>query len=206
MEPSVLAPKKPKPPKWWALVTLAAGAAGVFGGMAVAGSGSYEIPPFTVELSAKPGAAGKTVFETKPSAVGVSPGFAEAGTHAGPLILKATVTNVSGVLVPSDQAAVATPQGFADFMAANGKAAVRAFAIKVGIVSLAGALALGLAISMGRWQRIVGSVIAGVLTLAVVGAITAATYDRSEFSKTQFRPTGQAPVTDPTDGLNLPGG
>lgn len=199
MEPSVLAPKKPKPPKWWVLVTLAAGSFGSFAGMAVAGTGTYEISPFTVELSAKPGVAGKTVFDIRPSAVGISPGHAEAGTHAGPLVLGGTVTGVSG-LVPSDAAAAATPAGFADFLADNGKAAIRAFGVKVAAVSLAGSLVFGLAISMGRWRRAIGSVVAGVLTLAIVGAITASTYDRSEFSRTQFQQSGASP----TDGL-IPG-
>jgi len=52
---------------------------------------------------------------------------------------------------------------------------------------------------MGRWQRILGAVVAGVLTLAGVGALVAATYDSREFSKTSFRPTGQ-PAQDSLPG------
>jgi hypothetical protein len=199
VEPSVLAPRAPKPPKWWILVTLAAGVGGSFAGITVAADGRYDIPPFTVELSATVAPAGKTEFEVKPTAVGVSPGFAEAGTHAAPLAFRATVTDVRG-LVPSDAARLATPGGFAEFMKTNGEEAVRAFAVKTGLVSLLGSLLVGLAISMGRWQRIVGSLIAGVLNLAVLGGLTAATYDADEFKKTSFRPT------DNSSQSILPGG
>lgn len=201
MEPSVLAPRAPKPPKYWIAITIAAGVLGSFIAIAVAGNGRYHVAPFTMELSARPAPAGKTEFEFKPTAAGLSPGHAEAGTHAAPLAFRVTVTDVSG-LVPSDAARASTPGGFADFMSANGKAAVRSFAIKVAIVSLLGALVAGLAISMGRWQRIVGSLLTGVLTLAVLGGMTAATYDADEFKKTNFRPTTQ---TSSVDGI-LPGG
>lgn len=179
-------------------MTIAAGALGSFAGIAAFGDGRYEVPPFAMELSARPAPAGKTEFEIKPTVTGVSPGFAEAGTHAAPLAFRATVTDVRG-LVPSDAAKAATPGGFADFMAANGKAAIRSFAIKVAIVSLLGSLAFGLLICFGRWQRIVGAVLSGVVTLAVLGGITAATYDADEFKKTNYRPTGG--TTAPTDLL-----
>jgi hypothetical protein len=199
MEPSVLAPRKPKPPKWWVAVTLAAGVVGSFAAIAIAGKGSYEVPPFTMDLSARPAPAGKTEFEFKPSATGLSPGFAEAGTHAAPLAFRVTVTGANAL--DSDIARTATPGGFQDFMTENGKDAVRSFAIKVGLASLVGSLLAGAAISMGRWQRVVGSLIAGVLTIATLGGITAATYDGDEFKKTNFRPTTGAPVDLPTDGI-----
>jgi len=204
VEPSVLAPRKPKPPKWWILVTIAAGVFGSFIAIAFAGDGRYVVPPFTMDLSARPAPAGKTEFEIKPTVTGVSPGFAEAGTHAAPLAFRVTVTDVNG-LVPSDAAKASTPGGFADFMKANGKDAVRSFALKVGIVSLLGSLIAGLAISMGRWQRVVGSLLSGVVTLAVLGGLTAATYDADEFKKTNYRSTTGTPADNvPTD--LLPGG
>jgi hypothetical protein len=185
MEPSTVASKPKKPPKWWAAVTIAAGITGAFAGLAAGASGTYEVPPFTVDLSAKPAPAGKTEFEVKPAAL--SPGFAEAGTHASPLVLRATVVEIDGELLSSDAAALATPGGFADHFSENGKAAATAFAIKSVIVALIGSLAAGAAISFGRWQRIVGSLVVGVLTVGALGAITAATYDKDEFKKTSFQ-------------------
>lgn len=185
MQPSTVAPKPKKPPRWWALVTIAAGVSGAFGGIAAGASGTYEVPPFTVELRAMPAPAGKTELEVKPASL--SPGYSEAGTHASPLVLRATVVSIDGSLLPSDAIALATPNGFANHFAENGKAAGIAFAIKTAIVGLLGALAAGAAISFGRWQRILGAAIAGILTLGVVGAMTAATYDKDEFKKTSFQ-------------------
>jgi hypothetical protein len=196
MQPSTIAPKPKKPPKWWAAVTIAAGIIGAFAGLAAGASGTYEVPPFTVELSAKPAPAGKTEFEVKPAAL--SPGFAEAGTHASPLVLRATVVDIDGELLASDAAALATPSGFADHFAQNGKAAATAFAIKSAIVALLGSLAAGAAISFGRWQRIVGALVIGIVTVGALGAITAVTYDKDEFKKTSFQRGGP--------GSLIPGG
>lgn len=185
MEPSTLAPFKAKPKKWWVLITLIAGAVGALSAIAAGGKGTYDIAPFTVELRAKPAALGKTELAVKQLGA-LIPGHAEAGTHKAPIVFRATITGLSPVAAPTDFKAVDTPDGFVSFLAEDGKKAATSFAIKLALLALSGGAAAGVAISFGRWRRIVGAALAGLLTFAVIGLMVQRTYNKAEFLKTRY--------------------
>lgn len=222
MNPSVLYddPKKTskaKPSQIWVLITILAGAVGALAAIAVGGTGTYEIAPFTVELSARPDLAGKTEIALAPSdealdpsdgslAAAIPKGRAEAGTHAGPIVFRVTFTGLSesGRLTTTDQSVFADPLNAASFMADDGKAAVRAFGIKLALLALAGATAAGLAIGFRRFRRVVGAAIAGLLCFAAIGLVVQQTYDKGEFSKTSYVFEDPVTPTTPNDLLPTP--
>ena len=210
MEPSVLAPGKRKPNAIWLLITLVAGISGAMGAIATGGTGTYEVGPFTMELQARPDAYGKTELAVR-KVEQFAPGHAEAGTHKAPMAFRATIVGVNPrSIVSSDRAIVTNPYEMARFMGEEGKGAMRAFAIKLAGLAAAGAAAAGVAISLGRWRRIIGATVAGILALAVVGVMTKQTYDAKEFLKTRFvvesapSPTDGLPTGNATTGL-VPG-
>jgi len=210
MDPSVMqtTTRATRPAAWWILATIAAGIAGSFGAIGVAGSGTYEVAPFQVELRAIPAPLGETVLAKK--VAGIEPGRAEAGTHNAPMVYKATITGLSvgDRLTNTDPQLVATPEAMADFLSEQGKDAIRSFGIKLAIVSVGGGAigGIGVALAGMRWRRIAGGALAGLLTLAVVGVLTQQTYDKSEFQKTSF--VADESITDQTGDLGdvLPGG
>lgn len=207
MEPSTLQadPKPFKPPRWWALVTLVAGAVGAFGAIAAGGKGTYDVAPFAIELRARPAALGKTELAVRPSAIPtpvvLPSAYAEAGTHNGPIVFRATVVGLDAEkAIPSDFQAAQDPHGLATLIGERGKDAARAFAIKLALLALAGGAAAGAVICFGRFRRIVGAALGGLLTFAVVGLLVQQTYDGGEFAKTRFQTEGPAPAQTP-DGL-----
>lgn len=204
MEPSTVMtgvePRKPK--KRWTLIVIGAGAIGAMSSVAAGGHGTYDITPFRIELRAKPAFFGKTEFAVRP--LTLHPGHAEAGTHAAPIVLRATITDISPAFVTSDRKTVATPHAFAAFMGQEGKDAVRAFAIKLALLALAGGAAGGAAVSFGRWKRIVGGALAGLLTFAIIGLLIQQTYNSAEFLKTRYvldRASLPAPVPSAPGGV-----
>lgn len=185
--------KAAKPAAWWVLATIVAGSAGAFTAIAAAGSGTYDVAPFELELRAVPAPLGETVLAKQ--AAGLEAGRAEAGTHQAPIVYRATITNITlAGLAPTDRELLATPEGMATLLGERARDAIRAFGIKLALLSLGGGAAAGLGVSLVgmQWRRIAGGAIAGVLTLAVVGVLTQQTYDKSEFRKTSF-------VVDPAD-------
>jgi hypothetical protein len=184
---------KTKPKGYWKVITAIAGIVGALATVGAAGKASYDIPPFRVELKARPAVAGATELAIQPQAL--NPGFATAGTHAGPLVVRATITGVSGTLVPTDIRAVATPKDAADYLGQEGKSAIRSFVLLCAMLALAGGAAGGTAVSFGRWQRVVGGALAGLLAFAVIGLVMQQTYDAEEFVKSgRFAREGGAPV------------
>lgn len=194
MEPSTLAPRAARPAKWWFVVTLAAGALGAAITVGIAGKGTYDVAPFKIELRAWPAPLGKT--ELAIGAVqGLVPSHAEAGTHKAPLGFRATIKSLSAPAAADDLAVGRSPKEFYDFLTANGKRAMVSFGIKLALLALVGGGALGAAISMGRWQRILGGALAGLVTLALVGLLVQRTYDSEQFAKTRY--VLDAPRTSP---------
>lgn len=210
MDPSVVTPGPVKPPKWWIAVIAGAGAIGSLGTVSVAGSGTYDVAPFKVRLQAQAAPLGETVLSVQPlEGVLDVPARAEAGTHAAPILAKATIVGVSSPsgLVRSDRSLLEDPHALATFLGEDGKDAVRAFGIKLGILSLLGSGGAGLLLSFGRWRRILGAILAGTLTFGGVGLAVQQTYDASEFQKTCFVVEGRCvggglpdDIVDP-DGL-----
>lgn len=209
MEPSTLYtdPKaRPKPSKIWVLLTLLVGAAGALAAVGVAGKGTYEIRPFIVELSARPAPAGKTEITVRPADPDLAKltpnGHAEAGTHAGPLVARATIVDIApgARLAPSDIELFTDPREVTAFLSSDGREALQAFVIKLAIVALLGGAAAGAAIGVRRPRRIVGAALGGLLTFAVIGLMVQQTYDSNEFAKTRYvfeRPTGPTSQVDP---------
>ncbi|MFN2613555.1 MAG: hypothetical protein ABR552_01890 [Actinomycetota bacterium] len=192
MEPSTLAPRKKKPAAWWMLLTIAAGGFGSLGAVAVAGRGTYNVAPFKVELRAWPAFQGKTEFAVEPIGT-FSGGHASAGTHRSPIDFRATIkgftvtgADPTSILTQEDSASLRDPRAFADFFAANGKQAARSFGIKVGLLALGGAAFGGLLVSFAgmRFGRVAGAVLAGVVTVGVIGLLVQQTYDAKQFSRT----------------------
>lgn len=186
MNPSTVMKGPGKPSAVWILVVLVAGALGSLAAIAAAGKGTYDVGAFKVELRATPALLGKTEIACRHSACPVQ-GHAEAGTHRAPIVLRMTIVGVNeDQVVPSDLARLRSPKGLADFYGDEAKDAAISFGIKLALLAAAGGAAGGAAISFGRLRRIPGGLIAGVLTVAVIGLLLQQTYDRTEFAKTRF--------------------
>ena len=185
MEPSTaLAAKRRKPSAWWILATIVAGIGGASSAIAAGGHGIYTIPPFRAELRAWPAATGKTELAVRAPVIGRA--HAEAGTHQAPLDIRVTIIGVSSPAAASDLRALKNPRDLAALIAQQDGAAVRAFAIKLALLALGGGLGGGLIVSLGRWQRIVGGALAGLLAFAIVGVAVKVTYKPDQFAKTRF--------------------
>ena len=173
-----------KPAGWWVLVTLIAGIGGAAGAVAIGGHGVYDIPPFRAELRAWPAVSGKTEIAVSAPAIGCA--HAEARTHSAPIAFRVTITGISGKTTASDLAALQSSRDLATLIGRQDAAAVRSFAIKVGLLALGGGFAGGLAVSFGRWRRLLGGALVGLLAIAIVGAFVEATYNTDAFAKSHF--------------------
>lgn len=190
-------PGKRKPAGYWKIVTAIAGMVGALGAIGAAGKASYDIKPFRVELRARPAAAGSTEIAIKPATL--NPGHATAGTHAGPMAFRATITGFSETLLPSDVRNIATPRDAAGYLGEEGKSAIRSFVLLCAMLALAGGAAGGTIVSFGRWQRVVGGAVAGLLAFAVIGLIVMQTYSADEFIKSGSFARDGGPAIGNTD-------
>src|SRR5438067_7514529 len=183
-----LPPEQPvarrKPSAWWILATIIAGVGGATGAVAAGGHGVYTIPPFRAELRAWPAVTGKTELAVRTPLIGRA--HAEAATHNAPLDIRVTIIGVSSSAAASDLRALRDPQSLASLIAQQDGAAVRSFAIKLGLLALGGGLGGGIIVSPGRWRRIGGAALAGVLAFGIVGVAVKVTYKPDEFAKTRF--------------------
>ena len=173
-----------KPAGWWRLVTLIAGIGGAAAAVAAGGHGVYDIPPFRAELRAWPAVSGKTEIAVRAPVIGRA--HAEATTHTAPIAFRVTITGISGKATAADLAALRDPRDLAGLLAKEDSAAVRSLAIKIGLLALGGGFAGGLLVSLGRWPRMLGGALAGLLAIAIVGAFVKATYSTDAFTKTHF--------------------
>jgi hypothetical protein len=173
-----------KPAGWWMLVTLLAGIGGAAGAVAVGGHGVYDIAPFRAELRAWPAVSGKTEIAVRAPVIGRA--HAEASTHTAPIAFRVTITGISGKATASDLAALTSPRDLATLIKRQDSAAVRSFAIKIGLLALGGGFAGGLVVSFGRCRRLLGGALAGLLAIAIVGAFVGATYNTDAFAQTHF--------------------
>src|SRR5207253_2634637 len=141
-----------------------AGIGGATGAVAAGGHGVYTIPPFRAELRAWPAVTGKTELAVRTPLGGA---HAEAATHHAPLDIRVTIIGVSSSAAASDLRALRDPQSLASLIAQQDGAAVRSFAIKLGLLALGGGLGGGIIVSIGRWRRIVGAALAGLLAMGI---------------------------------------
>lgn len=182
--PQIAVPKPgraSKPKGYWKLITAIAGIAGALTVISAAGNATYDVAPFTIELRARAALAGQTELAIRPAEL--RPGHAVAGTHAGPIAFGVSITGVSGSIVGSDLRAIATPRDAAGYIGDEGKSAIRSFVILCAMLALAGGAAGGTAVSFGRWQRVVGGAVAGLLAFVVIGLVVQQTYRADEFLK-----------------------
>lgn len=173
-----------KPGAWWILVTLIAGIGGAAGAVAIGGHGVYTIAPFRAELRARPALSGTSEIAVRAPVIGRA--RAQASTHQAPIAFRVTIIGVSRSAAASDLAALRDPNRLATLIGQQDSAAVRAFAIKVGLLAAGGGFGGGLIVSFGRWRRMLGGALAGLLAIAIVGVAVAATYNTDAFKKTHF--------------------
>jgi hypothetical protein len=172
------------------LVTFALGAAGSLASVGLFAKGTYTVTPFVVELSATPSVTGETELSVRP-VPGLEPGFAQADTHQAPMTFRMTVV---GVTSPTEAAKLlANPRSLADYIRSSeeGKDAIKKFGTRLGLVALGGGAAGGIVASfasLGRWRRIVGALISGILVVGVIGLLVHQTYDVEKFRGTRFVP------------------
>jgi hypothetical protein len=189
MDFQALAPAKRKRSRWWILITILFGIAGSIGAIAAFGKGTYTISPFKVEFRAIPSAKGETQLIIRPETLGVEPGHAEATTHKAPMTLRMTVLDVSGTL--PTRALLSDPFRLADHLrfSDEGREAIANFGRKLGLLAAGGGLAGGLVVSLGRFRRVPGALLSGVLALGVIGLLVHQTYDIDKFRQARFERT-----------------
>ena len=54
------------------------------------------------------------------------------------------------------------------------------------MLALGGGIVGGVVVSFGRWRRIVGAAVIGLIAVALVGVAVKATYNADAFAKTHF--------------------
>lgn len=175
------------------LLMLVTGGAGSLGSVALFGKDTVKIAPFTMEVSVVPAAAGKTRLSLDPAATGLVPGAAEAKTHSSPLEFEARITGVTaeglsltGALAPQNVSR--NPRELAGFIREHGRSQLRAFGVRVILVSALGGLVGGLVVGLGRWKRTVVTMVLGVVLTGGLGAVAGMTYDVNQFQTTQWAP------------------
>lgn len=176
------------------LLMIVTGGAGSLGSVALFGKGTVKVAPFTVEVSVMPAPAGKTRLAIDPAATGLVPGAAEADTHASPLEFEARITGVTaeglsltGALAPQNVSR--NPRELAGFIREHGRSQLRAFGVRVILVSALGGLIGGLIVGLGRWKRTLATMLLGVALTGGLGAIAGMTYDVNQFQNTTWAPS-----------------
>lgn len=198
MEGSAIAPPHQVAQVRWLIAAMLLGAAGSLVAISAFGSAPYRVGPIVMEMKMRPSTSGTTELAVN-VAGRLTPGFAEADTHTGFLSFRGTVISVVGT--PNlEQAKVVTgdPYTLATFIKEEGGTAIRKFILRIGLLTLAGGAAGGMAVAaIGmRARRIFQGMVAGVVLVGALGAVAYQTYDREAFRKVQFR----------TAGSILPGG
>jgi hypothetical protein len=128
----------------------------------------------------------------RPETLGVEPGRAEAVTHKAPITLRMTVLGVSGTL--PTRALLSDPFRLADHLrySDEGRDAIASFGRKLGFLAAGGGLAGGLVVSLGRFRRIPGALLSGVVALGIIGVLVHQTYDIEKFNQTRFERTSNS--------------
>jgi hypothetical protein len=147
-----------------------------------------------MQVEVKPVPVGKTRLGIDPGATGLVPGTAEAKTHSSPLEFVARVTGVTAQGIdPSSPLAPEkvsrNPRELAGFIREHGRSQLRAFGIRVGLVSALGGLIGGMIVGLGNWKRTLATMVLGVAIVGGLGALAGATYDVNQFGNAQWAPS-----------------
>lgn len=192
MEGSAIAPPHQVAQVRWLIAAMLLGAAGSLVAISAFGSGPFRIGPIVVEMKMRPSTSGTTELAVN-VAGRLTPGFAEANTHTGFLSFRGTVISVVGeTSLPDALLATKDPSSLATFIKDEGGTAIRSFILRIGLLTLAGGAAGGMAVAaIGmRARRIVQGMVAGVVLVGALGAVAYQTYDFEAFKKVQFRTAG----------------
>jgi hypothetical protein len=173
------------------LAALVLGAAGSMVALATFATGTYRVGPLVVELAVRPSTTGTTELGITAPVPAFPKGVARRETHEGFLAGRATVVGVA--LSGADEARalplVATPRDLARTLREDGKDALRRFAIKVGLLTLAGGAAGGLVVALAglKLRRVLQGALAGLVLVGALGVWAWRTYDVERFSGAAFR-------------------
>jgi len=193
MEGAALAPPKQVTRQGYLIVTIVLGIAGSFVAMAAFGDGTYRVGPMLVHFGMRPATSGTTELTVEPFATGLKAGSVVAQTHSGFLALRSSLvgsigeSNIGDTITNSKD-----PLTMAEAIRDNGKTAFRKWALRLGLVVLAGGGAGGFAMALVglKARRIFQGALAGVLTVGLLGLLAWQTYDIKKFSTVQFKPAG----------------
>lgn len=178
------------------LLVIAAGVVGAAIALSLFAKGTYTVTPLRVELSAKPALQGSTQLTVRPEAAsaigGIQPGIAEAGTHQAPVTFGMTVVSLGVGSELRDPAIFSDPERLATFIRTEGSSAIADFGRRLALIGFLGGAMGGLAVSMGRWKRILGGALAGLVALGLTGLLLHQTYDLTEFRNARFVVSSQA--------------
>lgn len=194
MEGAALPPPHQVPTWRYTIAALVLGAAGSMIAIAAGGSGTYRVGPLLVKMEVRPATTGTTEFAVEP-VLGLRPGVASANTHQGFLAARATIVGVIGAAsAPEALLATKDPASLAATLRDQGESAFRKFGIRIGLLTLGGGAAGGMAIALVgmKARRIFQGAIAGVVLVGILGLLAWQTYDIDEFKKTSFKPAGTA--------------
>jgi hypothetical protein len=192
MEGSAIAPPHQVAQVRWLIAAMLLGAAGSLVAISAFGSAPYRIGPIVVEMKMRPSTSGTSELAVN-VAGRLTPGFAEANTHTGFLSFRGTVISVVGEpSLPDALLATKDPYSLATFIKEEGGTAIRSFILRIGLLTLAGGAAGGMAVAaIGmRARRILQGMVAGVVLVGALGAVAYQTYDIEAFKEVQFRTAG----------------
>jgi hypothetical protein len=192
MEGSAIAPPHQVAQVRWLIAAMLLGAAGSLVAISAFGSAPYRVGPIVMEMKMRPSTSGTTELAVNVAGQ-LTPGFTEANTHTGFLTFRGTVISVVGETSrPDALLTTKDPYSLATFMKEEGGTAIRKFILRIGLLTLAGGAAGGMAVAaIGmRARRILQGMVAGVVLVGALGAIAYQTYDIEAFKKVQFRTAG----------------
>ena len=192
MEGSAIAPPKTVTRQGYLIVTLLLGIAGSLVALYGFGKGTYRVGPLLVEMSVRPDTSGTTELGVRFAQLGLKAGSVETKTHEGLLAIRGTVVDLVGGESVAPDAILATkdPASLARTIRDQGKDAFRKFAIRLGLVTVAGGAAGGFAIALVglKTRRLFQGALAGVIVVGALGLLAWQTYDIDKLNGVQFKP------------------
>jgi hypothetical protein len=191
MEGSAIAPPRQFQRQGYFIITILLGIVGSFVAMAAFGKGTYRVGPYLVEMSVKGSTKGTTQLGVEFAQLGLKAGSIKKETHTGFLGLRGAVTGIVGSSLSAEQIAAAKdPFTLATTIRDEGKAAMRKFALRLGLVVLGGGAAGGAAIALVglKTRRLFQGAIAGIMVVGILGVLAWQTYDIDKLQGTTFTP------------------
>jgi hypothetical protein len=183
-----------------AALAAIAGGLGSVAAVAGAGSGSYRVAALDVAFRATPSRHGFTRLVLEPEDAPVKTAFGD--THSSPVRFSLTIGHVSEQKLRREFARDG-PSGFgagsdllappvvAGYLDRHWRKAIRAFAVRLALLSGAGGFAAAALAGLGRWKRVIATglvgALAGTALMGVIGIRAVGTYDTREFRDVRFQ-------------------